>query len=167
MLDGIRVLDLKRLPDERGSFTEIMRADWNDFLDGEKPLQTNLSFSFPGMIRAWHRHERGQVDYYIAVKGSIKFCAFDETTGELDEVVVSSDRLQLVRIPGKYWHGNKTVGSEPSVAVYFVSKLYDANNPDEGRRPWNDSTIVPKSVNGKTNDPRVGKSWDWFASPHK
>ena len=97
----------------------------------------------------------------------IDYPASYKTSPELDEVVVSSDRLQLVRIPGKYWHGNKTVGSEPSVAVYFVSKLYDANNPDEGRRPWNDSTIVPKSVNGKTNDPRVGKSWDWFASPHK
>jgi len=25
------------------------------------------------------------------------------------------------------------------------------------RRPWNDPTIIPKSINGRTDDPRVGK----------
>jgi dTDP-4-dehydrorhamnose 3,5-epimerase len=46
------------------------------------------------------------------------------------------------------------------------NKLYDYNNPDEVRRPWNDS-IIPESINGKTDDPRVGKPWDWLTFPHK
>ncbi|MGQ9468434.1 MAG: hypothetical protein ACUVTD_01190 [Nitrososphaerales archaeon] len=38
----------------------------------------------------------------------------------------------------------------------FVNKLYDYDNPDEVRRPWNDP-IIPESINGKTEDPKVGK----------
>jgi len=167
MLEGIKALDLKQFPDERGSFTEIMRTDWREFLGEDEPVQANLSISYPGMVRAWHRHERGQIDYFIIIRGSMKICAFDEVSRELDEIVASAEKLQLVRVPGKYWHGTKTLGVEPSITIYFVSKLYDAKNPDELRRPWNDSKIIPTSINGKTNDSRVGKPWDWFIPPHK
>ncbi|MEM1986534.1 MAG: dTDP-4-dehydrorhamnose 3,5-epimerase family protein [Nitrososphaeria archaeon] len=167
MLDGIKVSDLKSFPDERGFFCEILRQDWKDVLGDEWIVQANLSFSYPGMVRAWHRHLRGQVDYFIVVEGSMKICAYDDKTSELDEIVSSERRLQVVRIPGHYWHGTKTIGNKPSLTIYFVTRLYDYKNPDEERRPWNDPTIVPKSINGKFDDPRSNKPWDWFYPPHK
>jgi dTDP-4-dehydrorhamnose 3,5-epimerase len=97
----------------------------------------------------------------------MKICAYDDKTGELDEIVSSERRLQAVRVPGHYWHGTKTVGNKPSLTVYFVTRLYDYKNPDEERRPWNDVTVVPRSINGKIDDPRVNRSWDWFYPPHK
>jgi len=51
--------------------------------------------------------------------------------------------------------------------IYFVNRLYDYKNPDEHRVAWNDPCIVPTEINGKTNEPRVGKPWDWFRSPNK
>lgn len=167
MLDGIKVMDIKAFPDERGFFAEAMRDDWKELLGEDKIVQTNISKSFPGMIRAWHRHNRGQSDYFVVLKGSLKICAFDEKTGELSEIILSGDRLQLAKIPGKYWHGTKCVSNEPSVTIYFVSNLYDYKNPDEERRPWNDESLVPKTINGKTSDDRAGKFWDWNAPPHK
>lgn len=167
MLEGIKVADLKVFPDERGFFSEGMREDWKDLLGDDKIAQVNISKSFPGMIRAWHRHVKGQNDYFIVLKGSLKICAFDEHTGELSEVVLSGDKLQVAKIPGKYWHGTKCVSNDHSLTVYLVSNLYDYQNPDEERRDWNDTTIIPKSINGKTNDNRVDKQWDWNAPPHK
>lgn len=161
MLEGVRVLDLKRITDDRGYFSEIMRSDWDEFLEGDEIVQSNLSISNPGVIRGWHKHERDQVDYFLVIKGSMQICAFDEQSNELDEIIVNDENPKLIRIPGKYWHGTKNLGAEPSIIVYFHSKLYDYKNPDEGRRLWNDSAIIPKSVNGKTNDHRVGKSWNW------
>jgi len=35
MLDGVKIFDLKKFPDERGSFTEIMRTDWKEILGDE------------------------------------------------------------------------------------------------------------------------------------
>jgi len=170
-LEGILIYDVKILPDERGFFSEALRQDWKDLLGDEWIAQVNLSYTYPGTVRAWHRHLRGQVDYFLVIEGSMKICAYDDdeesaTRGCLAEVVACEDRPQIVRIPGHYWHGTKTVGYIPSLTVYFVTKLYDYKNPDEERRPWNDS-IVPRAVNGNVNDPRVGKPWDWFRPIHK
>jgi dTDP-4-dehydrorhamnose 3,5-epimerase len=51
--------------------------------------------------------------------------------------------------------------------LYFTTNLYDSKSPDEERRPWNDPSIKPISLNGKKDDPRVGKSFDWNQPPHK
>lgn len=167
MLKGITIKPIKRLSDERGFFTEIMRTDWKDLFAEEKIAQANLSLTYPGIIRAWHKHLRGQTDYFIALKGTIKICAYDEKTKELNEVISTSQDLQIVRMPGHYWHGFKAVGNEPAMLLYFTTNLYDYSNADEERRPWNDSTLVPKLINGKSDDPRVGKPWDWNKPPHK
>ncbi len=167
MLQGLRVKPIKRLPDERGFFTEVMRTDWKDLFDEDTIAQANLSSTYPGIIRAWHRHLRGQTDYFLALKGSIKICAFDDKTQELDEVISSALNLQLVRIPGQYWHGFKAHGNESAMLLYFTTRLYDPANPDEERRPWNDKSLVPKIINGKTEDGRIGKSWDWNLPANK
>jgi dTDP-4-dehydrorhamnose 3,5-epimerase len=75
--------------------------------------------------------------------------------------------LKIVRIPGRYWHGFRVVGNEPCLLLYFVNKLYDYKVPDEERRPWNDPTIVPATINGSKSDPRIGMAWDWLLLPHK
>lgn len=163
MLPGVKIRELKRNVDERGSFAEIIRQDWKELLGEDAIVQANLSFSYPGVIRAWHRHSRGQVDYFIVLDGALKICVYDDlpgssTRGDLNEIVASGQRLQVIRIPGGYWHGTKTISDEPSLTVYCVNRLYDEKNPDEDRRPWNDPTII----SAKTSKP-----YDWNQLPHK
>lgn len=122
-MDGAKIYELKKLPDERGFFCEILRQDWKDILGEEWIAQANLSYSYPGTIRAWHRHLRGQVDYFIVLKGAMKICAYDEEKKQLDEIIASEHKLQIVRIPGHYWHGTRTIGNEPSLTLYFVTRL--------------------------------------------
>jgi dTDP-4-dehydrorhamnose 3,5-epimerase len=167
MLPGIVIKPLKRFPDERGFFTEIFRKDWNDIIENEIIAQANLSITYPNVIRAWHKHERGQIDYLVVTKGALKICAYDDVTQELTEIISTSENLQLVKIPGHFWHGFKVVSNKTAMLVYLVNRLYDSANPDELRKPWNDPAIVPKSINGETEDIRVGKPWDWFSPPHR
>ena len=162
-LPGVRTYDLKIFPDERGFFSEALRKDWKELVGEDEIVQINVSYSYPGIIRAWHRHVRGQVDYFLVLKGAMKICAYDDredspARGKLVEIVATEKKPQVVRIPGYYWHGTKTVSSSPSLLVYFVTQLYDYNNPDEERRPWNDPAII---------DPRTGESFDWNKPPHK
>ena len=166
-LPGVKLAEIERFVDERGLFHEIMRADWKELLGDDTIVQANLSITYPGIIRAWHRHLRGQVDYFLVVRGTAKICAYDDESRSLVEVVLSEAKPQVLRVPGHYWHGFKALGTEPVHLVYFVTKLYDPQNPDEQRRPWNDPTIVPEKINGKTDDPRCGKSWDWNYPPHR
>jgi dTDP-4-dehydrorhamnose 3,5-epimerase len=167
MLQGIRIRSIKRISDERGFFTEVMRKDWKELFAEDTVAQANFSFTYPDVIRAWHRHVKGQVDYFLALRGLIKICAFDEKTSEVNEIISSGLDLQVVRMPGHYWHGFKALGNEPAMLLYFTTNLYDAANPDEERRPWNDPALIPKNVNGNKNDVRVGKPWDWNNLPHK
>lgn len=162
-LPGVRTYDLKILPDERGFFTEAFRRDWKELVEEDQIVQVNVSFSYPGMIRAWHRHLRGQVDYWVVVQGALKIVAFDDrdnstTRGQIVEIVASEDQLQVVRVPGYYWHGTKTLGYKPSTTLYFLTQLYDYTNPDEERRPWNDNSIM---------DPRTNQPYDWNRPPYK
>jgi len=162
-LPGVRTYDLKIFPDERGFFSEAFRSDWKELIGEDQIVQVNISFSYPGMIRAWHKHLRGQVDYFLVLQGAMKICAYDDredspTKGKLVQIVANGQRPQIVRIPGFYCHGTKTVSNEPSLTVYFVNRLYDYKNPDEKRRPWNDPAII---------DPATGKPFDWNRPPHK
>lgn len=162
-LEGIKIRDVRKSPDERGFFAEAARKDWLDLFGEQWVAQANLSMSYPGIIRAWHRHARNQVDYFIVLRGAMKIVAYDgntrsKTYSKLVEIVTSEERLQIVRIPGHYWHGSKTIGNKPSLTMYFVSNLYDYDDPDEERRPWNDSSII---------DPSTGQAYDWNLAPHK
>ena len=165
-LEGVRTYQLKILPDERGFFSEALRQDWKDFV-GEEIVQVNLSYSYPDVIRAWHRHLKGQVDYFLVLQGAMKICAYDEESRKFAEVISSDYKPMLVRVPGHYYHGTKTISSNPSLTCYFVNKLYDYQKPDEQRIPWNDPGIVPSEINGSKNDPRVNLPWDWFYPPHR
>ena len=167
MLNGITIKPIKLFSDERGFFSEVMRKDWKELFGEDEIAQANLSVTYPGVIRAWHRHLRGQIDYFVALKGAIKICGYDEKTEELNEIVSTGRDMQVVRMPGHYWHGFKAVGNEPAMLLYFTTNLYDSANPDEERRPWDDPTLIPKSINGKAGDSRVGKPWDWNQPPHK
>jgi dTDP-4-dehydrorhamnose 3,5-epimerase len=144
-----------------------MRKDWKDLFGEDKIAQANFSFTYPNIIRAWHRHVRGQTDYFLALRGMIKICAFDDETKELNEIISSGLDLQIVRMPGHYWHGFKALGDEPAMLLYFTTNLYDPANPDEDRREWNDPTLIPKSINGKKSDNGVGKPYDWNILPNK
>jgi dTDP-4-dehydrorhamnose 3,5-epimerase len=158
LLEGIKIYEWKKIPDERGFFAELLRQDWKELLGNEWVVQANLSFSYPGIIRAWHRHLRGQTDYFIVLQGAMKICAYDQTIGQLDEIIVSEDKPEVVKMPGHYWHGTKTIGNGPSLTLYFTTRLYDYENPDEERRFWNDQSII---------DPKTQKPYDWNKPPHK
>jgi dTDP-4-dehydrorhamnose 3,5-epimerase len=165
-LEGIRTYEINVLPDERGFFAEALRKDWSGFIPDDI-VQANLSFTYPGVIRAWHRHNRGQVDYFLILKGASKICAYDDKKQSLVEIIGSGAKPFLVRIPGHYYHGFRAIADEPSLMIYFVNKNYDYKNPDEERFAWDDSTIIPAEINGSRNDPRCGKPWDWFYPPYK
>lgn len=154
---GIKTLTPKINYDDRGFVTEIFRTDWFDFFEGIVPKQVNLSKSNPGVIRAWHRHTRNQIDYFLVKKGTMKICIYDgdknsQTFGKLVEIIVGDDELKIVKIPGHFWHGTKTVSDIPSETIYFLTNLYDYKNPDEQRLDFNDPSII---------DPRTKKTYDW------
>lgn len=153
MIDGVDIRDLQANVDERGHLVEMFREDWELF--DSSPAMSYYSLTYPGVVRAWHRHTRGQVDHFVCPDGRIKIGVYDDrsdsqTYEEIDTFVIGEHNLQIVRIPGACWHGFKAISDDPALLVNFPTNLYDYEDPDEERLP-HDTEKIPL---------------DWTAEPH-
>lgn len=160
---GVKTLEIKKNLDERGFVAEIFRNDWLEFFDNHLPVQVNISMSKPGTIRAWHRHNRNQTDYFLVKRGKMKICIYDDnqnskTCGKLVEIIADENNLKIIKVPGHFWHGTKTISSIPSETIYFLTNLYDYENPDEERLDWSDKKII---------DPKTKNPYDWNSDEMK
>jgi len=154
---NIQKISLTLHNDDRGFLGEIFRKDWNDILPDFDLKQVLVSQSNPGIIRAWHKHLRNQIDLFYVLKGTVKICVFDgdknsNSYGQLVEIISSGEKPQIIKIPGHLWHGTKNIGNESSETIYFMNNLYDYENPDEERIDWNDPSVI---------DPKTQKPFDW------
>ena len=146
-IHGIETRILKKHVDERGFLCELLRQDWkvlNNF------AMAYFSVTFPGVVKAWHRHPRTkQTDIFIVLSGSAKVVVYDQrsdspTKGTFNEFCMGEDNMMLLKIPGECWHGFKALGLKPVFLINFPSALYDYANPDEERLPP-DTPDIPYS----------------------
>lgn len=154
MIEGVETRELQVNTDERGHLVEMFREDWDEY--DPEPAMSYFSTSSPGVIRAWHRHNRGQIDHFVCPQGRIKVGVYDDrddspTQGEIKTFVIGEHNQQAVRIPGACWHGFKVIGNEQALLVNFPTNLYDYEDPDEERLP-HDTDEIPL---------------DWEAEPHE
>lgn len=136
MIEGVEIRSLQVNADERGHLVETFREDWE--LYDPEPAMSYYSMTYPGIVRAWHKHHRGQVDHFVCPKGRIKIGIYDErddspTEGELNTFVIGEHNQQAIRIPGACWHGFKAIGDEPAFLINSPTNLYDYDDPDEER----------------------------------
>jgi dTDP-4-dehydrorhamnose 3,5-epimerase len=116
-IEGMQVLPLKRIPDERGTiFHMLKRTDPHIDEFGE----IYFSSVFRGVVKGWHRHLEMTLNY-ACVFGRVKVVVYDDradssSRGELVEVVLGPDNHSLVIIPPGVWNGFKGM-SEPFAIV--------------------------------------------------
>ena len=142
MIEGVAVKQLARHADQRGYLMELLRSDDPIF---SKFGQCYVSMNYPGVVRAWHWHEK-QDDFFVVVRGMIRVGLYDQregsaTQGEVNDFYLGENNTILVKIPVGVVHGYKTIGMEPSLLINFPSEAYDPDEPDEYRLPWNTDQI--------------------------
>lgn len=143
MIHDVETRDLEVNVDERGALTEVFREDW-DFYDD--PSMSYFSESYPGIVRAWHRHTRGQIDHFVVPSGRVKVAIYDErdgslSNGELDTFVIGTGNMRAIRVPGDCWHGFKVIGDERAILMNFPTNLYNYEDPDEEHLPYDTDRI--------------------------
>ncbi len=135
MIDGVRLLPLRRFEDERGWFLELRRESWLP----RPSRQTNLSFSRRGVIRGLHYHERGQDDLFSCLQGMARVVVLDRGSGETFTIDIGDDNPVAVYIPGRHAHGFEALTD--LLFCYHVTEEYDAGDPDEHEVPWDDPRV--------------------------
>ncbi len=142
MIEGVKVIEIKKNADNRGFLSEIWKASG---LDSFEPKQTNFTVAHPGIIKAFHFHEKQQ-DLWFCTSGNIEAVLFDRredspTSGETQTVILGEHSSTALLIPVGVAHGYRVIGNSPAGLVYLVDQEYDAENPDEGRISHDDADI--------------------------
>jgi len=115
----------------------------NQFVDGRgyslfdvfplKKGQINLSEINPGIIKAFHRHQK-QTDYWMCIEGTVMVNLVD-SDGKGRHIFLDSRIPYVLEIPPMTWHGYKAINSKAKM-LYYVTEKYDSNKPDEQRIDW-------------------------------
>jgi dTDP-4-dehydrorhamnose 3,5-epimerase len=135
VIDGLLLLPLTRIEDERGWFYELRRESALP----QRTVQTNISFSRRGVIRGLHYHERGQDDLFACLSGRARVVVLDRTTGEAFSVDIGDGNPLAVYVPGRHAHGFEALTD--CLFSYHVTQEYDPAGPDEHTLPWNDPRV--------------------------
>ena len=142
MIDGVKIKKLRVIPDQRGRLMEILRNDEDLF---QKFGQVYMTTTYPGVVKAWHRHEK-QADNIACVAGMIRMAIYDGRPGsptfkEIDEFYLGVHNPLLVQVPSGVYHGWMAVSPDEAVIVNIPTEAYDREHPDEQRLDPHDNDI--------------------------
>ncbi len=131
MIDGVQVIPLKRIPDERGTIYHMLRCTDPHFVSfGEIYFST----VYPGIVKGWHRH-RDMTLNYACISGRIKLVLHDDrpgspTAGLTMERFLGPDDYSLVIIPPGVWNGFKGLSPPHAIVANCCTHPHDPSRSD-------------------------------------
>jgi len=142
LIDGVVIKKLNPILDERGYLQECFRSDWEIF---QKFGQAYITVAFPNVVKAWHSHKI-QTDNMICIQGNGKLVLCDNrkesaTYKKVNEIFFGEKNPILVSIPPNIWHGFKAMGGEKIMVLNVPTELYNYDEPDEYRLPYDSNEI--------------------------
>ena len=132
MIEGVKIVPLRQIVDERGKIMHMMKATDPHFTTfGE----IYFSCAWPGTVKAWHIHQSMTVNNAV-VSGRAKLVMYDAregspTKGVLQEVFMGEDNYVLVQIPPGIGNGYKAYGDK---IVDMANCASEPHDPDEMKR---------------------------------
>ena len=143
MLEGVQVKKLVRHCDERGYLLEVLRDD-DELL--ERFGQTTYTMTYPGVIKAFHWHNKQHDLWYVAM-GEAMVVLYDlreesPTYRKTQVIYAGEHKPLLIVIPPGVAHGYQVLGDKPVGLFYHTTRSYDPKEPDEERIPFDDPSIA-------------------------
>lgn len=141
-LNDVIIKPLITHTDDRGFFREVLRDD-------DKLLsnfgQTSVTETYPGVIKAFHYHEK-QDDLWYVASGMAQVVLYDmrkdSPTYKQTQVIIAGDQNPvLIYIPIGVAHGYRVLGEKSVMLFYHTTMSYDPKNPDEKRIAFDDPEI--------------------------
>jgi dTDP-4-dehydrorhamnose 3,5-epimerase len=141
-IDGVHVIALQRIPDERGTIFHMLRASDPHFTQFGEIYFTSI---YDGIVKGWHKHREMTLNY-TCIHGRVKLVLYDErdgspTGGALMEVFLGPDDYSLVVIPPGVWSGFKGMSSPFAIVANCCTHTHDARrttrlDPFENHIPY-------------------------------
>lgn len=141
-IEGVRIVPLKRIPDERGTIMHGLRADAMTHPFGEVYFKK----LYPGIINGWHVHETLMLNY-ICLSGMMKLVLYDNrehspTYRQFQEVYFGDDNYCLIHIPPGVANASKSMTAPHALFCNVASEPHDPSikyrriSPHSGEIPY-------------------------------
>ena len=134
-IEGLEIKPLRVFKDKEGHAFETLRND--DSMFEGKFGQNFLSFTFPGVIKGLHKHER-LIEYTTCIRGNILFVVIKEPSnpedGEkpiIERIKMGEDNMVLVKTPPGVWHGYIALPGSDTIVLYTMDTAYDPSQVDQ------------------------------------
>ena len=129
MIEGVKIVKLKQIVDERGKIMHMLKST-DDHFDNFGEIY--FSCCWPGTIKAWHIHKTMTLNNAV-ISGHAKLVLYDSrdnssTKGELMEIFLGEDNYNLVKIPPGITNGYKSYGDKMTLLANCATEPHD---PDE------------------------------------
>ena len=142
MIDGVRLVPLRQITDDRGTVSHMLKATDPHFTGfGE----IYFSSVYPGVVKAWKHHRRMTANY-ACVLGRVKVVLFDDregspSRGAVMEFHLGPEEYSLAVIPPRIWHGFQGLGRPASILANCASEPSDPDEldrrePEDGAIPY-------------------------------
>ncbi len=142
-IDGVKIIKLRKIPDERGSIYHMLRAS-----DAHFSAFGEIYFSkiYRGTIKGWHIHREITLNYCV-IDGMVKLVLFDgredsPTKGNLMELFIGDDNYCLVIVPPGVANGHKGI-TETALLANAPDVPHDQLPPDEMLREDPHQSEIP------------------------
>ena len=140
MIEGVSLIPLKQIHDERGKVMHMLRQTDSHFSQfGE----IYFSCTYPGVVNGWHRHKEMTLNY-AAVSGSAKVVLYDDrssstTFGQIQEIYLNQENYSLLVVPPQVWNGFKAIGTKEVIVANCATIPHSSEEID--RLEYNDKSI--------------------------
>ena len=119
VIDGVSLVKLKVIEDQRGAVLHMLRSDSQLFDEFGEIYFSQIN---PGIVKAWKRHQ-SMTQKITVPMGLVKFVVYDDrlespTRGNVVEYTLGRpDSYNLLIIPPRLWYGFKGISREPSLVA--------------------------------------------------
>jgi len=143
-IEGVRILDLKLMIDDGGTFAELIRLDENgnlELIPEFKVRQSSYSEMLPGVVKAFHLHYNQEDVWFIPPTDRLLIGLIDARKDSssyrvTQRFVMGAGKAQLLYIPRGVGHGAANLSQKSTSILYFVNQHFNLQAPDEQRLPW-------------------------------
>ncbi|OGK63136.1 hypothetical protein A2334_02220 [Candidatus Roizmanbacteria bacterium RIFOXYB2_FULL_38_10] len=144
VIEGVKVLEVKRMVGEDGTFEDLLHVKEDGFFElfpEIKIRQINRSKLLPGSIKAWHLHFKQEDIWYIPPEDHMILGLWDTREASITKditmkIVMGNGSSRVVLVPRGVAHGVVNLAKTPGNIFYFVNNQYNPTDPDERRLPW-------------------------------
>ena len=142
VVEGVQIIPLRRIPDERGTIYHMLKSTDSYFLGFGEIYFTTI---YSGVVKAWHKHAKMTLNY-ACIFGRAKVVLYDDretspTRGSVTEIFIGPDSYLLVSIPPDVWTGLKGMSDPYAIIANCCTHPHDSSrttraDPFENHIPY-------------------------------